>query len=343
MAEVLSQSQIDALLNAARSGEMDVNSNDDSKSKQRDYPKYDFYSPKKFTRDRLKMISSIFESYVRILSSQLNTILHANCELEVDTVEEQRYFEFSNALTEHDVLTVVYDTREQSTESEPILFHITTGVMVNMLDYQLGGKGGSESEISSDYEYTDIELRLYSDFMQTLVENLSSAWKNYITIGFRMQRIEVNPTLVQLIGVDEAVVIVGITVRMPTISGRLSVCLPGTLLGDIFNEMNRETASQRQLPSKHDSDGIMEYLRDSELEIIAELEHTFLKIGDILHLHVGDVIDLGQPKNSKIFLKIEEKRWFDGYMGIYKKNKAVRIDQTMTVEIPENLQDKGED
>lgn len=340
MSEVLSQSQIDMLLQAARMGEMDNNS-EPEKPEEKKYPKYDFYSPKKFTRDRLKMINSIFESYVRVVSSRLNALLHMVCELEIDSVEEQRYFEFSNALSERDVLTLVSNTMQPVPDKDPVLFHITTGIMISMLDRMLGGTGDVEGEINSDYQYTDIELRLYNDFVQNLVEGMSSAWKNYIDIGFNFNRVEVNPTLVQLIGLDETVVIVGITINTPVSNGRFSICLPGTLLSDIFTQLNRETASIQQSNSK-DSEEIMDYLKGSDLEIIAELQHTTLRLEDIYHLHVGDVINLDQPKNSKVYLNIGGKRWFDGKMGVYQKNKAVKIDKTYFLTDMEKEQDKGE-
>ena len=341
MSEVLSQSQIDALLAAARNGDMDMTTTEKDNSEEKKYPKYDFYSPKKFTRDRLKMISSIFESYVRILSSRLNALLHMSCELEVDSVEEQRYFEFSNALSERDVLTLAEDSFDDTAEKEPILFHITTGIMLSMLDRWLGGDGETEGEVSSDYQYTDIELRLYTDLMNNLIDSLSSAWKNYIDLNFKFQRVEVNPTLVQLIGLEEAVVIVCITISTPVSRGRFSIVLPGTMLSDVFGLMNRETASIRQT-NQHDSEEIMDYLRGSDLEITAEFQHTTLRMEDIYHLHVGDVIFLDQPKDSKIFLNIGGKRWFDGKMGVFQKNKAVRIDKTYVLSDMENMQDEGE-
>ena len=104
MAEVLSQSQIDALLSAARSGEMNLNRSDQDTEKK--YRKYDFYSPRKFTKDRLKMISGVFENYTRIINSRLNGLLHTTSEITVESVEEQRYYEFSNALSAGDVLTL---------------------------------------------------------------------------------------------------------------------------------------------------------------------------------------------------------------------------------------------
>lgn len=339
MSEVLSQSQIDALLNAARSGEMDTQASK-TEAPEKKYRKYDFHSPKKFTKDRLKMISSVFEGYVRILSSRLNGLLHTSCDLEVDSVEEQRYYEFSNALTERDVITLIYDDLEDTIEKQPVLFHATTGIMLSMIDRQLGGSGAIDGEISAEYKYTDVELSLYRDLMEQIIEGLGSSWKTYLEINFQMGRIEVNPTLVQLIGLDETVVIVGITVKLPANSGRLSICLPGSMLSTVFTLLGRENVSVRQHNEK-DSQDILDYLRASDLEVVAELAHTSLQLSDIYHLSVGDVVNLDQPKNSKVYLNIGGKRWFDGQIGISQKNLAVKIDQTYTISKLENLQDKG--
>ena len=140
MAEVLSQSQIDALLNAARSGEMNLDTPSEE-STEKKYRKYDFYSPRKFTKDRLKMLNSIFEGYARVINSRINALLHTSCEIEVDSVEEQRYYEFSNALTESDVLSLANIDLEKLQEDSPILVHLATPVLLSMMDRLMGGEG----------------------------------------------------------------------------------------------------------------------------------------------------------------------------------------------------------
>ena len=90
MAEVLSQSQIDALLNAVRSGEKDLNEPAEEQQEKK-YRKYDFSSPRKFTKDRIKMLNGIFENYARIINSRLNARLRFNGEITVESIEEQRY------------------------------------------------------------------------------------------------------------------------------------------------------------------------------------------------------------------------------------------------------------
>ena len=140
MAEVLSQSQIDALLAAAQSGAMDLDAPAEESSEKK-YRKYDFYSPRKFTKDRLKMLNSIFENYSRVINSRINAMLHSTCEIAVESVEEQRYNEFSNALRDSDVLALVKIDQEALQEETPILVHMDTTVLLTMMDRLMGGEG----------------------------------------------------------------------------------------------------------------------------------------------------------------------------------------------------------
>ena len=325
MAEVLSQSQIDALLNAARNGELDVDKPADKSSEQK-YRKYDFYSPRKFTKDRLKMLNSIFESYARVINSRINALLHATCEIEVDSVEEQRYYEFSNALTESDVLALAKIDLEHLQGDDPVLVHLDTPVVLSMLDRLMGGEGDPDPILSSDYNLTDLELNMYDDLIRDMISILGGSWETYISLKFEYTRTEVNPTLVQLIGYDETVVIVGLNIKFPNCTGRMSLCLPGEMLTNVFSEISK--SNSRHTTGEDKSEEIFDTLRESELEIVAELARTRILLSDLYHLNVGDVVDIKRPKDSPIFLNIGGRRWFDGRMGTSNKQVAVKIGET---------------
>ena len=325
MAEVLSQSQIDALLNAARSGELDVDKPAD-KSEEKKYRKYDFYSPRKFTKDRLKMLNSIFESYARVINSRINALLHATCEIDVDSVEEQRYYEFSNALTESDVVALAEIDQEKLQGDDPILVHMDTPVVLSMLDRMMGGEGDPDPTVPNDYKLTDLELNMYDDLIADLIPILGGSWENYMTLHFSYVRTEVNPTLVQLIGYDETVVIVGLNIKFPNCTGRMSLCLPGEMLTNVFTEISKSTS--RRTTGEDKSEEIFDSLRESELEIVAELARTRILLSDLYHLNVGDVVDIKRPKDSPVFLNIGGRRWFDGKMGTSNKQVAVKIGET---------------
>lgn len=324
MAEVLSQSQIDALLNAARSGDMDLGASSQETSPEKKYRKYDFYSPRKFTKDRIKMLNGIFDSYTRIINSRINGLLHTSCEVEVDSVEEQRYYEFSNALIEGEVISIAHLNYKDHKDESPVLMYVTTPVMLSMIDRLIGGEGDLDEDLPAEYTFTDLELKLYESIMKDLISVMGGSWENYIQLDFEYGRVESNPTLVQLIGLDETVVIIDIKLKFDNCVGRLSICLPGMMLTNIFSEISRENPGRRNL-DEDNSNHIFDSLRDSELELIVELCRTQLKLSDIYHLHVGDVVNLNRSKDAPVYINIGNRRWFDGKMGIYNKNIAIKI------------------
>ncbi len=334
MAEVLSQSQIDALLNAARSGEMDLNHSDQDTEKK--YRKYDFYSPRKFTKDRLKMISGVFENYTRIINSRLNGLLHTTSEISVESVEEQRYYEFSNALSDGDVLTLADVDVEGVRESDetPILIHLSTGLVLNMMDRLMGGEGDDAADVPAGYSFTPLELKLYESIVRDLISILGGSWENYINLNFTFRRVESNPTLVQLIGLDETVVIIGISIKFPNASGRMNICLPGMMLTNIFTKISAMNQVGRGT-GENNSQEIMDILRDSQLQVTAELGRTQLTLRDIYSLNVGDVIDLGHPTKEPVSLYIGGQPWFSGKLGTQNGSMAVKICETYHVETRE--------
>ena len=323
MAEVLSQSQIDALLHAVQSGEKDLN--EPAVEQEKKYRKYDFSSPRKFTKDRIKMLNGIFDTYSRIINSRLNARLRANCEITVESIEEQRYYEFSNALTESDVLALVNVTVKGKEQDIPLLLYLSTPTALSMMDRLMGGEGEADASLPADYTYTDIELQLYEDIVSDMVSVMGGSWENYIPIEFTYSKTDVNPTLSQIIGLDETVIIVDMKMQFTNITGRMSICLPGEVLTNIFAEISRENPA-RKLAAEDKSEEIFDKLRDSSLEIVSILGETRLSLSDVYHLNVGDVIDLGCPKDSSVYLDIGGYHWFTGKVGTHKKNMAVKID-----------------
>ena len=331
MAEVLSQSQIDALLNAMSSG--DNVDQAEEKQPEKQYRKYDFTTPRKFTKDRLKMLSGIFENYTRVISARLNAQLRSTCEVEVVSIEEQKFYEFNNALTEGDVLAMVNVTvQSQETDNpqieapDPVMVYLSTSTALSMMDRMMGGEGETDRELPNDYTYTDLELQLYELLLKDLIGMLGHSWENYVTIDFAYERTEVNPTLVQLLNLDETVVLVDMKLQFSNGAGRMSIVLPGSILTSVFGEVNRESMGRR-VASEDNSEQIFDSLRDSSLEIVAQLGDTQLSLSDIYHLSVGDVVDLGRSKDAPVFLEIGGYQWFTGRIGTHKKNMAIKIDE----------------
>ncbi|HIT87304.1 MAG TPA: flagellar motor switch protein FliM [Candidatus Coprocola pullicola] len=329
MAEVLTQSQIDALLNSVANGGFEEEKKEETPEKK--YRKYDFYSPKKFTKDKLKMLNNIYENYARLLNARINGLLRMSSEVEVINVEEQRFYEFSNALGENDVLTLIdvhLPNDAEEMDEIPTIVHINTEVMLLMIDRMLGGSGEEEPNVSLEYKYTDLELALYQDIIERFIRMMKDGWINYLDdVGFSIQKIERASNMMQTIGMDETIVIIVLNIKIGKITGQMNVCIPGTHLSVAFDLIDsRNSNVNRGKGSIEDTaEEIMECIRSSTLEIKAELGQAQVNLNDIYNLHVGDVINLNKPKDSEIYLYIEEQPWFKGKLGVQNKNMAVKI------------------
>lgn len=321
MAEVLSQSQIDALISSMVSG----GSEKEEVKEEKKYKKYDFYSPKKFTKDKLKMLSSVYENYARLCSSRLNSLVRMSTQVDVLDVEEQRYYEFSNALNDNDVLTLINATLPDGSINGPIILHGTNQLILCVIDRMLGGTGEDIAEIPSSYNYTDIELALYQHVVKYLVAVMKDGWSNYIELYFNIDKIETNPGMMQRIGFDETVVIVVMDVDIAGITGKINVCLPGSFLSNIFKFLEEQEEKLGQ--EEEIANNIMEGIKETSMEIKAELGSSRLLLRDLFGLQVGDVINLNKSKDSDVYLYIEGEPWFKGELGKSNKNMAVKINE----------------
>ncbi len=112
-----------------------------------------------------------------------------NCEIEVTSVEETRYHEFGNALSENDVMELMFLKLPDDSKNPPLLFHINQLLVVNMIDQMLGGEG-SETELDFEYTYTDIELALYGRLVKYFSGAIRDSWKNYLALDVDNLRLE---------------------------------------------------------------------------------------------------------------------------------------------------------
>lgn len=328
MSEVLSQSQIDALLASVIGGgsiEKDV-----SKDAGEKYRKYDFYSPKKYTKDKLNIIKNTHENYCRLVSSRLNSLLRASSQVTLITVEEERYYEFSNALSDNDALTLINASLLSTEGGGTVMMHITTPLMLSMIDRMLGGKGEEPQNVSSQYAYTDIELLLYENITKYLVGVMKDGWANYLDVNFQIEKVETSHGLMQEIGMDEIVVIVVIEVIINNVAGKINICIPSTLLTNIFGILeNKKSPNSRSFGGAidHTSQDIFESIKESDLEITAKIGDATVMLQDIYDLQRGDIINLSRPQNSFVDIFIEDNIWFHGKLGVHNKNMAVRISE----------------
>lgn len=321
--EVLSQNQIDELLNALKTGSIDEIEESGSEKKVRPY---DFKIPKKFNKEQLKTLSIIYENYGRVISSFLSGTLRSYCEVEVLSIEEQRFFEYSNALSENILMGVMEMQPLQGTA----MITISQSIAFAIIDRLLGGQG---ELYEIDRDYTDIEFALLENVIKEMTRLLRDAWNNVTEINPQFLRLESNSRQSQLVSPNETVVIIAMNIKIKDIEGDISFCMPYIILEPVLEHLNtrywfteRKTSEEDR---KQNKENVIKRLQAIPLELRAVLGTSQVTLREILDLQIGDVIALDQKTDTDTVIKSNKNEWFKGKIGTLNNHIAVKINQVI--------------
>ncbi|MDE6595105.1 MAG: flagellar motor switch protein FliM [Oscillospiraceae bacterium] len=328
MADVLSQSQIDALLNSFSSEGTKAFEEIEEQAKEQKVKNYDFKMPKKFTKEQLKVIDGIFENYSRVLSSYLTGLMRIFCKVEVLQIEEQLYYEFNNALPDYVMMSMVNMgiTDDDVMETNSIM-QVSNQIAFTMMDRLMGGEG---TYFEQNRDFTEIEVGLFTTVLNKMASLLKEPWGTYIDINPVITTIETNARVMQSISPDEVVILVVLEMEIKDVKNTMTFCIPAMNLESIMSKFgDRWSRTTKKLDPKREKErrvSLLEAIKDSELRISAVLGETKLDLYDVLTMQVNDIIPLNVPIDSNITVNIGSNLWFDGKLGTKNNKKAVKID-----------------
>lgn len=328
MGDILSQSEIDALLNAVKSEEKEEQPAVEADISESKVTKYDFYSPKKFTKERIKLLGNIYENFARGITSYFKSMLRMNCEVNYVEIEEQRYYEVRNALYQNDVLVKLQANIKNTNHSYPIMFYVNNFVVYTFIDRLLGGDGTYKFD-PAGMVYTKIELSIYEYITSMILPVMEGVWKNYIDMDIKFDKMESNADVDQETPLDEIIAIVVLNITINDKDGKINVFLPRVFLENVFKILDKEGQKRKKEPDSEDirnTKEILSNIKNSKLEIKAMLPKVDVSLQDINELNVGDIISFGKNGQDEILLHIKDRPWFTGSVGKYKDNIAVKID-----------------
>lgn len=318
MSEVLTQKQIDQLLSELLSSGSGA---DIAAISDRRIKTYDFKSPKKFSKDQLKVIRSVYESFARHLAVYLSGVLRTSCQIKVDTTEEQPYFEYNNALPDI-VLMGVFDVKQFGGS---IVIEISNEITFTIVEILLGGNGSGKI---LEREFTEIEISLMKNIFRQMEKSTKDAWAGFADLDAALMRVETNSRLMHTFSMDERVLIIVMEIEINSIKGNINVCIPVINLEPLVEKGSRWNAAKRNADVIKDSqskEAVIAGLKDAYIDISGVIGDAVLSLKDVVNLQVGDVIKLRQTVDSDIKLYMGGKPRFTGIPGIIRNRKHIRI------------------
>lgn len=281
---------------------------------------YDFATPTRISREALRAIYAIHETFLYSLVSTLSGRMRSVVEVELVGIDQMSYQEYVLSLNNPTVLCVL---GMKPLDGDAIMeFH--PSLVASMVDLLFGGDGDYQSR---SREITPIEQRLLSRIVSQFLVDLGRAWQDLSEMEFELARIERNPQFLQVLSPSEMIVLVTYEVKVERCVGLMSLAYPLILLEPLLEslEMQRSSSRVKPWPQIDGEDPLRREIMGVSVPVQAELGRAVLSIREILQLEVGDVLRLDGRTDEEIRINVGEMPKFRGLPGTKRRRRAVLV------------------
>ncbi|WP_042355995.1 flagellar motor switch protein FliM [Bacillus rubiinfantis] len=318
MADVLSQQEIDALLSALNSGEIEAS---EVSKPERKVKVYDFKHAMRYSKEQLRSITRIHENFSRLVTSYLSAQLRTFVQIEIELVEQVNYHEFIASIPSKTILNI-FDVKPMDGK---MVIEINPQVAYAVLERMLGGQGDPAER---DGGLTEIETILLQKVFSKAFDTYQNVWENIEDIKVVWEAIESNPQFIQIASPNETVIVIALRTTIGEVTGRMTLCIPHLIVEPMLPKLTAHqwfsTMAKSKVPKQPEV--IKKNLDDVKVPIIAELGRGKLPVADLMNLQIGDVIGI---EAGKLQLKVDQLTRFLGNPGLLNGHYAVQIDQVV--------------
>lgn len=331
MADVLSQSEIDALLSALSSGDVEpdvIKSKEEEKQKIKNY---DFKSPQKFSKDHIRTLEKVHDNFARIISNYLTGQLRRSVKVHIESVEQVPYEEFIRSIPNPTVISYFRMAPLQGS----ILLELNPEFAFQILEILLGGVGNRGNVVK---ELTDIEKNIISMVLSDMIRNLKLAWAEVLEVHPEFEGLETNPSANQTLSPNEPVALLSFSVEVGKSNTYVNLCIPYLSIEKVLDKL----VIQYRFQGSEEDDN--EYLKDLihkslnpvEVNVRAELGSAEIKVEEFLELMVNDIIKLDSKISDPVKLFVEDELCYIGKPGIVGKALGVELLDTISKDVNED-------
>jgi flagellar motor switch protein FliM len=313
--QILSQEEIDALLSAMDSGEVEV-AEEKSEAKVQAKP-YDLTSQSVMLRDQFDALDEVYDKFVSLLSNDLSSNLQRNIEVTIVSKEVVKFGEFLKAFSNPTGFSIF--------GMEPLigaaLLAVEPNLVFSLIDCMFGGDGKALEKIR---EFTLIENRMLKRFSQDLLKNLEKAWEVAYSIKINLKKSETKPEFVYLVNPNDLLIIVVFSINSDEFSGNVHLATPYLMLEPIKDRLSSTYLREKEMAHSFGNQ-LKRLLKATDVRIVAELGKAIYTIKEILNFDIDDIIKLNTGPQDPVVLTVQNVPKYLGMPGIVKGNRALQI------------------
>jgi flagellar motor switch protein FliM len=306
---VLSQEEIDNVFKSRR----DTVVAEDPKKKA---ITYDFRRPDRIAKDQLRAIHMLHENFGRTLASSLSAYLRAYVIVNLVSVEQLSFMEFSQCLPSPTIITAL---GMKPFDGNAVL-ELNPSLVFPVIEMLLGGTG-KPSGTKYDREITEIEQSVLDGVYRIILHDLKEAWHAVTTINFGVEARETEPQMLQILAPNEAVVAISMEVRIGDNVGMLNLGIPSIIIKMLRQKFDQQWSVRKSESTEQEQERIFQLIRPSTMVLDARLRGPTMTAETLLKIEPGDVLMLDYPVNRPLALEVYGKTKFLGQVvdGGYKR------------------------
>ena len=318
--DVLSQSEIDKLLSALSDGSVSAEEVK-AEEEERKVKSYDFKRPDRFSKDQIRTLFMLHESFSRLVNTYLSASLRAMVDIEVMSVEQMTYQEFVQSMGNPSVIGILGLPPLKGS----IVMEIGTNLAFAYIDRVFGGEGkpGVKSRA-----LTDIEMAVMRRFIDTVINYFREAWSNVIEFRPNFETMETNPQFAQLVPPSDMVVLITIHVKIGEVDGMMNICIPYLVLEPVMSKLTTSfwvAASAEKESSPEQVAELQRKIERTKVPFSVQLGTIDVTINEFLTLGFGDVLQLDTLTKDDLVCYVGSNAKFHARPGTAGKRMAVQI------------------
>ena len=318
--DVLSQSEIDKLLSALSDGSVSAEEVK-ADEEQKKVKTYDFKRPDKFSKDQIRTLFMLHESFSRLLNTYLSTHLRTMVNVEVASVEQLTYQEFVQSLANPSVISILAVPPLKGN----IIMEVNTEIAFAFIDRVFGGEGKSGIKTRV---LTEIEEAVMRRFVDKATSHLKEAWANVVEFYPSLEATESNPQFTQIVPPSDMVVIVTIQMKVGEVEGMMNICIPYLVLEPVMSKLTTTFWVAASVSKDDDPEQVkilQKKIERTKVPFLVEMGDINITINEFLTLGFGDVLQLDTKVDDELKCRIGRKAKFFCRPGTSGKKMAVQI------------------
>ena len=316
---MLSQQEIDRVFRSLKQ----TSSEDDLATRA---TPYDFRRPDRIAKDQLRSIHLLHETFARALGPSLSAFLRAYVVVNLVSVEQLAFMEFSRSLPSP---TCLVSLGMVGFDNNAIL-ELNPSLVFPLIELLLGC--AAPSKVPLNREITEIERAILDGLLRLILKDMRESWRAVVSnMDFAIDGHESEPQLLQILSPNEAVVAISIEIRVGEISGMMNIGIPSIIIKMLGQRLEQHGVRKGEL-SDAESQRILRLIAPAMLRVDTRLNGPMLTIRDLMAIRTGDVLTFDYPVDRPVNVTLNGRSKFIGRVGAMGRKRAIHLDELVPLD-----------